>query len=308
MKNLISISNDLLHTATLQAASNEKAATLTLLEHLAEIDRRRLYAVRGYASLWEYVYKALNYSEAQASDRVSAMRLMVRVPEVKEELQSGKLTLTTTAKLGAHARREQLRPEATVSLLREVVGKPSREVERVLVSRSTEPHKPDRVRAITPELTRITMEVDQEFLELVQTVKDLKGNPALAHQDVFKIAMREYVKRRESKTSASPRAPTKLRAPEVKATPARSVAKSRYIPVNIRTMVSVRSDQRCEYVDPLTKRRCESKAGLQFDHIKPFAKGGEHALENLRHFCKAHNTLAAIEQFGRGKMQHYLKL
>ena len=141
MKNLISLSNDLLLSETQQAASNEKAATLILLEHLAEIDRRRLYAVRGYSSLWEYVHKALQYSEAQAYDRVSAMRLMVRVPEVKAELRSGKLTLTTTAKLGAHARRGKLRPEETVTLLREISGKPSREVERVLVSQSTEPRR-----------------------------------------------------------------------------------------------------------------------------------------------------------------------
>ncbi|MBI2606744.1 MAG: hypothetical protein HYW49_11765, partial [Deltaproteobacteria bacterium] len=203
MKNLISLSNDLLLSETLQAASNEKAATLVLLEHLAEIDRRRLYAVRGYSSLWEYVHKALQYSEAQAFDRVAAMRLMVRVPEVKEELQSGKLTLTTTAKLGAHARREKLKPEETVTLLRQISGKASREVERVLVSQSTGPRREDRARAITPERTRITIEVDQEFLELVQKVKDLKGNPALAHQEVFKAVMQEYVKRREPKPRTS---------------------------------------------------------------------------------------------------------
>ncbi|MBI2604933.1 MAG: HNH endonuclease [Deltaproteobacteria bacterium] len=315
MKNLTSIPNELLHMETLQAASNEKAATLILLEHLAEIDRRRLYAMRGYASLWEYVHKALQYSESQAYDRVSAMRLMVRVPEVKTELQSGKLTLTTTAKLGAHVRREKLRPEETVSLLREISGKPSREVERVLVSQSTEPRKPDRVKAVTPELARITLDVDQEFLKLVQKVKDLKGNSALSHQDVFKTAMQDYVKRRQPKpekhepVAAVPlQAPALLRAPEVKTTPEKQVTKSRYIPMNIRTMVRVRSEQRCEYADPVTKRRCESKSGLQFDHINPFAKGGAHTFQNLRHYCKAHNTLAAIEQFGGAKMRPYLKL
>ncbi|MBI2606852.1 MAG: hypothetical protein HYW49_12305 [Deltaproteobacteria bacterium] len=73
-------------------------------------------------------------------------------------------------------------------------------------------------------------------------------------------------------------------------------------------MVRVRSDCRCEYIDHATNRRCESKSGLQFDHIKPFAIGGNHAPENLRHYCRAHNTLVAIEHFGNAKMQPYLKL
>lgn len=307
MKSLISIPNDLLHNETLQAAANEKTATLILLEHLAEIDRRRLYAIRGYSSLWEYVCKALDYSESQAYERVSAMRLMVRVPEVKEELQSGKLTLTTAAKLGAHSKRERLQIEETVSLLREVSGKASREVERVLLAQSTAPRKSEHVRAITSERTRITIEVDQEFLELAQNVKDLKGNPALAFQEVFRTAMQEYVKRRAPKASRAP-----LGAPNVQlrqnSKTINPEATSRYIPMKDRTIVRLRSNDRCEFVDPLSKRRCKSKSGLQFDHIRPFAKGGGHAPENLRHLCRTHNTLAAIEHYGHAKMRPFLRL
>jgi hypothetical protein len=48
MKNWSQVSNDNLHTLTLNAAKSEKSATLLLLEHLAEIDRRRLYAEKGF--------------------------------------------------------------------------------------------------------------------------------------------------------------------------------------------------------------------------------------------------------------------
>ena len=296
MNHLPSLSNNLLHFKTLSAASDEKAATLVLLEFLAEIDRRRLYAVLGYTSLWEYVHKALQYSEAQTSDRVSSMRLMVKVPEVKAELESGKLTLTTTAKLGAHVRREKLKPEETISLLHEISGKSSREVERLLVSQSTEQKKPDRIRPITSELTRISIDVDQEFLDLVQAVKDKKGNPALSLQEVFRIAMRKYVKK------------ASLRAPEVRVAPPKKAAKSRYIPAAIKAVVRARSGDRCEYVEVKTKRRCEGRSGLEFDHIKPFANGGEHTEENLRHYCRAHNTLAAVQAFGKAKMQPFMRV
>ena len=203
MNNLISLTNDQLHNKTLLSAVNEKTATLVLLEHLAEIDRRRLHATLGYSSLWEYVHKALQYSEAQTSDRVSAMRLMIKVPEVKQALETGTLTLTATAKLGAHAWREKLKPEQTVSLLQEISGKSSREVERTLISKTTVVNpvsiKSERIKPITDSLTRITIEVDEEFMELVEKVKNIKGNPAASLQDIFKATLREYVKKREVK-------------------------------------------------------------------------------------------------------------
>ena len=65
MKKLDLISDEELHVQTLTASANEKQATLVLLEHLAEVDHRRLFALRGYSSLWEYVHKALGFSEAQ---------------------------------------------------------------------------------------------------------------------------------------------------------------------------------------------------------------------------------------------------
>src|SRR3989338_2439839 len=144
ISNLTSTSDNLLHSNPMAAASNEKIATLVLLEYLAEVDRRRLYAARAYSSLWEYVHKALGYSEAQASERVGAVRVMVKVPEILEQLARGKLTLTSTAKLAAHARRENLQPSETASLLDQISGKSSREVERVLLSVASSPQKPDR--------------------------------------------------------------------------------------------------------------------------------------------------------------------
>ena len=296
MKNFTSVSDDTLHFNTLSAAKNEKSATLYLLEQLAEVDQRRLYATLAYSSLWEYVHKALGYSEAQASERVNAMRVMVKVPEVRAELESGKLTLTSTAKLAAHARRENLTPLETASLLSQISGKSSRGIERVFVSQATVIQKADRARAITPELTRITIEVDADFLALVEQMKELKGNPALSFQEAFEAGMREFIRKRETKTVA--------RAPEVKS---RQALRSRYIPRSLRNHVRVRSGDRCEFTDPKSNRRCECKTRLEFDHIIPFAKGGDHTTENLRHYCRAHNTLAAVREYGREKMRQYQK-
>jgi len=96
---LKNLSNLDLWSQTKLAAQKEKDATITLLEYLAEIERRRLFAERAYSSLFEFVVRELGYSESQASERISAMRLIREVVEVKDLIQTGDLTLTTASQI-----------------------------------------------------------------------------------------------------------------------------------------------------------------------------------------------------------------
>ncbi len=70
------LSDHELHIEVEKKAGAEKTVTLELLEYLHEIDIRRVYALMGYSSLWEYVCKYLKYSEYQASEKINAMRLI----------------------------------------------------------------------------------------------------------------------------------------------------------------------------------------------------------------------------------------
>ena len=332
MKNLNSISNDELHSLTLTASQNEKSATLILLEHLAEVDHRRLFAIWSCSSLWEYCHKILNYSEAQAYERASATRLMVKVPEVKKELEAGNLSLTTTAKLASHVAREKCAPAETLLLLKSVTGKSKRKVEEVLAGESTSPARPDQVRVVTQELTRITMDVDSDFLELMNRVQELSGHPGSKPQDLFKIMLKEYAKRREVKARAAVHNTPSLRPAEVcreskaantqmndlnlqnemkgaegSTTGAQTISRSRCTSKEVKTKIRIRSGDQCEYINPKTGRRCECRTQLQYDHIQPFAQNGANTFENIRHLCAAHNRLAAILSYGKEKMERYFK-
>ena len=97
--NLKNPSNTELWNQTKIVAQNEKAATLILLDYLAEVELRRLFAERAYSSLFEFVVRELGYSESQASERISAMRLIREVVEVKDLIQTGDLTLTTASQI-----------------------------------------------------------------------------------------------------------------------------------------------------------------------------------------------------------------
>ena len=321
MKNLKTISDSELHSETMTAAGNEKSATLSLLVHLAEIDARKLFASMGYASLWEYTHKVLQYSESQSSERVNSMRLMVRVPEVKKEIEAGRLNLTTTAKLATHVNREKSSTEETLDLLAAIKGKTTREVERVLVSDSTETARPDQIKPITAETTRITMDVDSEFIYLLERVKELRGHVGSKPQELLKTTLLEFVKRREVKpvkekpSKINPGVDLKLslRAQKVFLTPVQrkpgeeNKKRSRYIWTEIKNFIRVRSGDQCEFVDFRTKRRCESKTSLEYEHVRPFSAGGESTIQNLKHYCRTHNQLAAVRYFGKNKMERFSK-
>jgi 5-methylcytosine-specific restriction endonuclease McrA len=69
--------------------------------------------------------------------------------------------------------------------------------------------------------------------------------------------------------------------------------RSRYIPIKEKRKVLLTNQNGCTYQDPKTGRICQSKHGLQFDHIKPFSQGGDHQADNLTLLCGAHNRFQA---------------
>lgn len=75
----------------------------------------------------------------------------------------------------------------------------------------------------------------------------------------------------------------------------------RYIPAAISRAVWTRDKAQCAYVDE-RGRRCAEKRGLELHHREPHARGGPPVESNLELRCKAHNTLAAEDDFGRRYM------
>ena len=70
-----------------------------IIDHLAEIDARRLFLQRGCSSLFDYAVRELGYSDAAAGRRIGAVRLCADQPDARERLRDGSLTLSAAAEL-----------------------------------------------------------------------------------------------------------------------------------------------------------------------------------------------------------------
>ena len=70
-----------------------------VIDHLAEIEARRLFLRRGCSSLFDYAVRELGYSDAAAGRRIGAVRLCADQPDARERLRDGSLTLSAAAEL-----------------------------------------------------------------------------------------------------------------------------------------------------------------------------------------------------------------
>ncbi len=89
--------NTSLHERLKYLVLSERKLLTTIIDYLAEVKRRRLYAELGYSSLFNYCVKELGYSESATLRRLNAIKLVSECPEIKEKLKSGVLNLTTVS-------------------------------------------------------------------------------------------------------------------------------------------------------------------------------------------------------------------
>jgi hypothetical protein len=72
--------------------------------------------------------------------------------------------------------------------------------------------------------------------------------------------------------------------------------RSRYIPAAVRRQVAERDGLQCTYVGPDGKR-CERR-DVEFHHLTPFARGGQHRVEEITLRCRGHNVFQAELDYG----------
>jgi hypothetical protein len=118
----------------------ERVSVAEVIEHLVEIDRRRLFLDQACGSLSAYCSERLGYSEDEAGKRVRVTRLASRLPQVLDELRSGAIHLTGLFLLAHHLTQENY--EAVMS---EARGQSRRRIEQLIAARAPKPDVPQRL-------------------------------------------------------------------------------------------------------------------------------------------------------------------
>jgi len=179
------LDNDTLLRKTKDLAKEERRITLEILHHLREINRRRLFAFRGYSSLFDYATRELGYSDASAARRIAAMRLIAELPEVETKIKEGSLSLSNAAQ-AQRLFQNEVKSETPKTLeekkeiIKSIENKSTRDAEKELISRSSQPItalKPDKIKPVTPSKSEVRFVADQVLLDQLELIKGL-----LAHK------------------------------------------------------------------------------------------------------------------------------
>ena len=165
-----------------------------------------------------------------------------------------------------------------------------------------------RVEPLSVDRYGVHFTADGEFRELLDAARALASHrlPAGNMAELMKLALRAFIQDAEKKRFAVGRKARTARA--VVAAPAAhdrarspgesSAERSRHIPASVAREVYVRDQRRCTFVSA-EGRRCDCRAFLELDHVRPWAAGGSPTPLNLRLLCRAHNLLHARSYFGK---------
>src|SRR5215510_6123023 len=121
----------------------EQEATADVVEHLLEVERRRLYLEQACSSLNKYCEERLKYAEDAAFKRARVAKLALAFPRALDELRSGAIHLAGLVLLAPH-----LTEDNAGELFTEARGQSRRALEVMLARRFPRPDVPPRIQTL----------------------------------------------------------------------------------------------------------------------------------------------------------------
>ena len=326
MQELKDVHDDALLRRAKELAAQDHRTTAELLEHLAEIELRRLHLKLGYDSMKAYCVREFHYSESAARRRIHAANVARKFPILFDAVADGRLHLSAIIVLApyltaanadkliaaaAHKGKEQIEvelarrfPQAESlrlddGLSPQVVVRQRLNVEPCALERtvserpdaSPQPKSvPARLAPITIERYSLQVTIDAETHDELRQIQNLLGHPAAprAVADVLKKCVHMMLVDLRRRKFAEVDRPRQ----------SRTSMRPRAISAQVKRAVHQRDGDRCAYVGE-SGHRCGSPRQLEYDHIVPVAKGGRSSVENVRLVCRIHNQFAADQAFGR---------
>jgi 5-methylcytosine-specific restriction endonuclease McrA len=155
------------------------------------------------------------------------------------------------------------------------------------------PRAPDPV-PLSPRRYKLAVTLDQQTHDQLRQLQGLlahqipDGDPAAIVKRALQALLAETQKKKTARTQ-KPRTPSMPRGT--------SSRTSRAVPADLKRAVWQRDQGRCGFISK-DGHRCGATRALEYAHLHPWAKGGEHTLDNLCLRCRAHNAYEANRDYG----------
>jgi len=315
LQTIESLSDSDLLSATRELVKRAGVVEADILEHLGEVEERKLFAACAHPSMIAFCVNELGFSEDAAFTRIFVARAARRLPSMVEALRSGRVHLTGLRLLVPH-----LTVENVTDVLERAAGKSTREIEELIARLAPRPDVRATIRKLPATQAsfglvgskakqhRPIMEPLSEGRYRMQFTGSRALKDKLRHAQgllrhripdgdpgtIFEKALDLLICEVEKERFAIVANPKERKARD-------SGTGSRYIPAAIRRAVFARDLGRCTFVGA-QGRRCRATSCLEFDHVEGFARNPVHSIEGIRLRCRAHNLYDAEKMYGRDFM------
>jgi hypothetical protein len=306
--------------------NKERKLLHVILEHIKEVETRRLYLARACSSMYEYLTTVLGYSGSAAMRRLEAARLLKELPMIAEKIENGSLNLSQIGELARAVKEKEKSQGAKISacekhdLVQMISYKSTRETQHELTrALDIDLLEPEKTQTQKDESVQLTVTLSKEQFARLQQCRDAAAHLLVQQSDLNWAAVIEHVsgfylqnKRREhAKTAAVTTASetacvtasTSDSSRQLEATKVLGKTSAQDKRENPKTLTQKRKleildrDLHCQYRDPQTGYRCGSTFLLQIDHKRPlWAGAADHSKENLQVLCAAHNQFKYKKQ------------
>jgi hypothetical protein len=128
-----------------------------VVEHIAEVDARKLYAREAVPSMFAYCVQVLRLTEFEAYLRITAARASREHRMLLTMLRDGRLHLTAVARLASH-----LTPKNSEALLRRAANKSKREIEELIAELDPKPDVRAAIRKLPVRTVQATRRQDAQ--------------------------------------------------------------------------------------------------------------------------------------------------
>ena len=289
---LSEISNDELILRMQKLVRTERKVMHLVLIHIAEIEARKLYANLGFDGMYSYLTQGLGYSESAAYRRLQSARLLRQVPGVAEKIEDGSLNLsqlTQVQKCLKESSRngESISVEQTLGVLAKLENKNSFETQKTLALEMNLPVKiHEKVKPQQDDSIRLEITLSKEQFEELEQAKSLLSHicPDGNWADIIATLAKKFNSKKLSGSTARsavhsskgdrPTNTTQSFSATEKSKVYRRQNSRQYISIHTKRTLLANAQHCCEYLDPKTLKRCQSKYKLEVDHRHPIALGG----------------------------------
>lgn len=308
-----------LHNQLIYLSKEHRKTEAKLIDQIQRADECRLYLHRGHASLFRYVCDELGYSEAMTSNLITVARKAREIPQLKEEIRQGNLSVSKLRKVCP-----VIDEKNQDQWLEAVKTSNTSELEQKVASVKTEHTPRESLRAVAKDTSRLSIDICEKSREKLERLKDLlssKKNRDCSLQEVLDFALetaiekhdpirkaeraserkkKSVVKKTGSKTQPAVCHVTRKPEQMVQSTKSTGISnkpRRKALSKKLVHELQRRDRGRCTYVSADGKR-CGAKRFLQFHHILAVARGGKDVLDNIKTLCATHHRL--IHQKGSG--------